>query len=71
MNSGYFSSLAGIKVVVADMLDLPFDSESFDIVIEKGTMVCQLRRPHHLRFQFQSFFALVVVGSLLSSNYSF
>ncbi|XP_020100712.1 endothelin-converting enzyme 2 [Ananas comosus] len=30
--------LGGIKVVVADMLDLPFDSESFDIVIEKGTM---------------------------------
>jgi ubiquinone/menaquinone biosynthesis C-methylase UbiE len=27
-----------IKVVQADMLDLPFDSESFDVVIEKGTM---------------------------------
>jgi len=26
-------------VVQADMLDLPFDSESFDVVIEKGTMV--------------------------------
>ncbi|OAY68235.1 Non-symbiotic hemoglobin 1 [Ananas comosus] len=36
--------LGGIKVVVADMLDLPFDSESFDIVIEKGTMP-HLRRP--------------------------
>ncbi|KAG6511367.1 EEF1A lysine methyltransferase 4-like [Zingiber officinale] len=30
--------LEGIKVVQADMLDLPFGSESFDIVIEKGTM---------------------------------
>ncbi|WOK92241.1 hypothetical protein Cni_G00932 [Canna indica] len=30
--------LEGIKVVQADMLDLPFDSESFDVVIEKGTM---------------------------------
>ncbi|XP_020591052.1 endothelin-converting enzyme 2 [Phalaenopsis equestris] len=28
----------GIKVIQADMLDLPFESESFDIVIEKGTM---------------------------------
>lgn len=28
-----------IKVVQADMLDLPFDSECFDVVIEKGTMV--------------------------------
>ncbi|KAF8112297.1 hypothetical protein N665_0065s0074 [Sinapis alba] len=27
-----------IKVVQADMLDLPFDSECFDVVIEKGTM---------------------------------
>ncbi|EOA17275.1 hypothetical protein CARUB_v10005548mg [Capsella rubella] len=27
-----------IKVVQADMLDLPFNSESFDVVIEKGTM---------------------------------
>jgi hypothetical protein len=24
---------------VADMLDLPFERESFDLVIEKGTMV--------------------------------
>ena len=30
-------------VVVADMLDLPFESESFDLVIEKGTMVCVLQ----------------------------
>ncbi|BAT14458.1 Os11g0557700, partial [Oryza sativa Japonica Group] len=28
----------GVEVVVADMLDLPFDRESFDLVIEKGTM---------------------------------
>lgn len=28
-----------IKVVQADMLDLPFKSDSFDVVIEKGTMV--------------------------------
>ncbi|KAF2542925.1 hypothetical protein F2Q68_00028888 [Brassica cretica] len=27
-----------IKVVQADMLDLPFDTECFDVVIEKGTM---------------------------------
>ncbi|XP_072990887.1 uncharacterized protein [Typha latifolia] len=30
--------ISGIKVVEADMLDLPFESESFDLVIEKGTM---------------------------------
>ncbi|KAG1341795.1 protein TIC 62, chloroplastic [Cocos nucifera] len=29
----------GIKVLQADMLDLPFSSECFDLVIEKGTMV--------------------------------
>ncbi|KMZ64597.1 putative Methyltransferase [Zostera marina] len=28
----------GIKVLGADMLNLPFDKESFDVVIEKGTM---------------------------------
>jgi ubiquinone/menaquinone biosynthesis C-methylase UbiE len=28
-----------VDVVVADMLDMPFESESFDLVIEKGTMV--------------------------------
>jgi ubiquinone/menaquinone biosynthesis C-methylase UbiE len=32
----------GVEVVVADMLDLPFDRESFDLVIEKGTMVLVL-----------------------------
>ena len=31
--------LEGVDVVVADMLDLPFEQESFDLVIEKGTMV--------------------------------
>uniref|UniRef100_A0A0D9XT75 Uncharacterized protein n=1 Tax=Leersia perrieri TaxID=77586 RepID=A0A0D9XT75_9ORYZ len=30
--------LAGVEVVVADMLDLPFERESFDLVVEKGTM---------------------------------
>ncbi|PKA66491.1 hypothetical protein AXF42_Ash003145 [Apostasia shenzhenica] len=30
--------LQGIKVIEADMLNLPFNSESFDIVIEKGAM---------------------------------
>ncbi|URD71819.1 ubiE/COQ5 methyltransferase family [Musa troglodytarum] len=30
--------LEGIKVVQADMLDMPFGGESFDVVIEKGTM---------------------------------
>ncbi|CAM0879107.1 unnamed protein product [Alopecurus aequalis] len=29
---------SGVDVVVADMLDMPFQSESFDLVIEKGTM---------------------------------
>ncbi|KAL8060487.1 hypothetical protein ABFX02_02G027400 [Erythranthe guttata] len=28
----------GIKVLEADMLDLPFEDECFDVVIEKGTM---------------------------------
>lgn len=28
-----------IKVLEADMLDLPFEDQCFDIVIEKGTMV--------------------------------
>ncbi|KAF8650956.1 hypothetical protein HU200_063644 [Digitaria exilis] len=28
----------GVDAVVADMLDLPFEPESFDLVIEKGTM---------------------------------
>ena len=36
---GWFSRSAGIKVVQADMLDMPFGGESFDVVIEKGTMV--------------------------------
>ncbi|KAI0523618.1 hypothetical protein KFK09_006014 [Dendrobium nobile] len=31
--------LLGIQVVEADMHDLPFESESFDIVVEKGTMI--------------------------------
>jgi ubiquinone/menaquinone biosynthesis C-methylase UbiE len=37
--------LAGVDVVVADMLDLPFEQESFDLVMEKGTMV---RNVHEL-----------------------
>eukprot|EP01018_Ginkgo_biloba_P032051 Gb_17789 [translate_table: standard] len=28
----------GVKVVVSDMLNLPFESGSFDVIIEKGTM---------------------------------
>jgi len=28
-----------IKVLQADMLELPFGDECFDLVIEKGTMV--------------------------------
>lgn len=32
-------SSSEIKVLEADMLDLPFSNESFDVVIEKGTMV--------------------------------
>ncbi|XP_010906905.2 uncharacterized protein [Elaeis guineensis] len=37
----------GIKVLQADMLDLPFSSECFDLVIEKGTMVgCHLLLSH-------------------------
>jgi hypothetical protein len=31
--------LQGLDVVVADMLNMPFESETFDLVIEKGTMV--------------------------------
>jgi len=31
--------LLDIKVMQADMLELPFDDECFDLVIEKGTMV--------------------------------
>jgi ubiquinone/menaquinone biosynthesis C-methylase UbiE len=34
-----------VDVVVADMLDLPFEQGSFDLVIEKGTMV---RNVHEL-----------------------
>ncbi|CAM0873792.1 unnamed protein product [Alopecurus aequalis] len=29
---------SGVDVVVADMLDMPFESESFDLVVEKCTM---------------------------------
>ncbi|KAA3463537.1 methyltransferase-like protein 13 [Gossypium australe] len=32
------TSLSEIKVLEADMLDLPFSNECFDVVIEKGTM---------------------------------
>lgn len=38
----WFLLLAGVDAVVADMLDLPFEHESFDLVIEKGTMVCNV-----------------------------
>lgn len=31
--------LSEIKVMEADMLELPFEDECFDVVIEKGTMV--------------------------------
>lgn len=31
--------LTEIRVLEADMLDLPFGNECFDVVIEKGTMV--------------------------------
>ncbi|KAI3843673.1 hypothetical protein MKW98_013609 [Papaver atlanticum] len=34
----FYISYDYIQVLVADMLDLPFDKESFDVVIEKGTM---------------------------------
>lgn len=30
---------SGIRHEVADMLDLPFEDGSFDVVIEKGTVV--------------------------------
>ncbi|KNA13357.1 hypothetical protein SOVF_117640 isoform A [Spinacia oleracea] len=32
-------SMSEIKAMVADMLDLPFADDSFDVVIEKGTML--------------------------------
>ncbi|OAE23903.1 hypothetical protein AXG93_1217s1150 [Marchantia polymorpha subsp. ruderalis] len=35
----------GIRHEVADMLDLPFEDGSFDVVIEKGTLP-HFRRPH-------------------------
>lgn len=35
----YLFLLSEIKVLEADMLDLPFEDECFDVVIEKGTMV--------------------------------
>ena len=31
--------LQGVDVLVADVLDMPFQTESFDLVIEKSTMV--------------------------------
>lgn len=34
-----FGSFLGIQVLEADMLDLPFGPETFDVVIEKGTLV--------------------------------
>ncbi|MQL69360.1 hypothetical protein Taro_001655 [Colocasia esculenta] len=37
-NFDLYSFLQGIKVLEADMLNLPFDDGCFDIVIEKGTM---------------------------------
>ncbi|XP_056689109.1 uncharacterized protein [Spinacia oleracea] len=38
-------SMSEIKVMVADMLDLPFADDSFDVVIEKGTMGTQQPKP--------------------------
>lgn len=36
--------ISGVKAVVADMLNLEFEDNSFDVVIEKGTMVRLLSR---------------------------
>ena len=53
-----------IKVLEADMLNLPFSNECFDVVIEKGTMV---------NMQFMMFFLLDVLeflyDALNSHNY--
>ena len=53
-----------IKVLEADMLNLPFSNECFDVVIEKGTMV---------NMQFKMFFLLDVLeflyDALNSHNY--
>lgn len=53
-----------IKVLEADMLDLPFSNECFDVVIEKGTMV---------NMKFVMFFLLDVLeflyDALNSHNY--
>ena len=53
-----------IKVLEADMLNLPFSNECFDVVIEKGTMV---------NMQFVMFFLLDVLeflyDALNSHNY--
>jgi len=35
----FLSWLSEIKVLEADMLDMPFGDECFDVVVEKGTMV--------------------------------
>lgn len=35
----FLSQMLEIKAMVADMLDLPFADETFDVVIEKGTTV--------------------------------
>ena len=37
-------NFSDIKVLEADMLDLPFGNECFDVVIEKGTMVGIINR---------------------------
>lgn len=34
-----FVLVSEIRVLEADMLQLPFEDECFDVVIEKGTMV--------------------------------
>lgn len=44
---------AEIKVMQADMLNLPFNSQCFDVVIEKGTMVKPVTK---LKFPFGALF---------------
>ncbi|KAI4966694.1 hypothetical protein ZWY2020_037050 [Hordeum vulgare] len=38
LREGVARGITRVGVVVADMVDLPFESESFDLMIEKGTM---------------------------------
>lgn len=55
-----------IKVLEADMLDLPFGDECFDVVIEKGTMVTNhllVVVSYYLQILVFAFFVLIFISS--------